>query len=226
MSVAMLEDIFDPGIGVLGSAQTSKGVITIQTGDPVTREVVSDNAEWWQHVGFASRPARPTPGKSACQVIALTQGSNDIAIASRDTRCGLPAGLGPGETVVFAGGPENAGTGQVRLEDNGSRALITIQARRGNTASGEIVKIELGSDGTIKAETGASGLLRVTPTGVEIGSGALDAAARASAIQSFATDVVAKLNAVISGIASLGIVVPPVSPLASSVASTTVRISA
>jgi hypothetical protein len=120
-----MANAFNPGADVLGTTQNEQGVILAQTGDVVGEEAHSDGAEWWQHVGFASRPAKAEAGESACQAVTLEQGSNDVCIASRDIRgAGLYGRLGEGETCVYAGGPDNAGTCKVTLTNDGTATAI------------------------------------------------------------------------------------------------------
>lgn len=210
MPPPQLDDLFTPGADVLGTRQNEKGTILAQTGDVVGEEAHSDNAEWWQHVGFASRPAKAVAGKSACQVITINQGSNDICIASRDLRgSSLYGTLRDGETCVYAPGPTNQGTGRILLQDDGSGAIITI------TAGATTIVIN-----------GSS--VSVNGTQVNIGNGASDpvALAPAHATRAAAQDL---FNAaVITALGKPGPntgVIPAVPALASSAASTTVKAS-
>lgn len=127
MAVKQLEDIYDHGSDVLGTTQDTQGTITVQLGDAVAGEVSCDNAEWWQHVGFASRPAKAEQGAPACQAVSLNGGRNDQVIATRDLRgSGIYGTLNEGEVCVYASGPTNKGTGQILLQDDGTNATITI----------------------------------------------------------------------------------------------------
>jgi len=120
---------FNPGADILGTTQNEQGTILVQTGDVVGEETHSSDAEWWQAVGFASRPAKAKPGESACQTVTLEQGSNDVCIASRDIRgAGLYGRLGEGETCVYAGGPNNSGTCKVTLRNAGAATAIEALA--------------------------------------------------------------------------------------------------
>jgi hypothetical protein len=148
MPVAQLDDLFSPGTDVLGTEQDEKGTILAQTGDVIGEEVHSDQAEWWQHVGFASRPAKAEPGKSACQAISINQGSNDLIVATRDVRgSSLYGTLREGETCVYAPGPKNQGTGKILLQDDGSASTITV------TAGGQTVTL---TGGQVQLGSGAS----------------------------------------------------------------------
>lgn len=103
----------------LGSASTS----TTTSGGAGT--VVSDGAEWWQHVGFCSRPPNPASGASA-QAIAVRQSDRDVIIASRDNRANaLQAVIGPGETCLYAAGADGSGQARLVLKGDHSVALIS-----------------------------------------------------------------------------------------------------
>lgn len=135
---------FNPGADVLGTTQNEQGTILAQTGDVVGEEVHSDGAEWWQHVGFASRPAKAKAGESACQAVTLDQGSNDVCIASRDIRgAGLYGRLGEGESCVYAGGPDNTGVCKVTLTNDGTATGITALADAIKLGAGTLDPIAL-----------------------------------------------------------------------------------
>jgi hypothetical protein len=193
---------FNPGADVLGTTQNEQGTILAQTGDVVGEEAHSDGAEWWQHVGFASRPAKAKAGESACQVVTLEQGSNDVCIASRDIRgASLYGTLGEGETCVYAGGPDNAGD----------------------------CKITLKNDGSAKAIAMLSDLITLGAPKVELGTGASDPIALAPALQDWAAKVVLALTAIAALLNKPGPVtgasgaVPTTPALDATVASTVVK---
>lgn len=217
----MLDDL-NLGADVLGTTQDARGVILVQTGDTIGKEVLSDNGEWWQHVGFCSRPALAKAGTSACQAIAIVQGSNDVCVASRDARCALPAGLSPGETMLYAGGPNNAGTAQVRLSDDGSTATILIQLKKGNASDGTPIKITLSSAGKITIDPGGGNSITLDEAGgIELGAGATLAVALEPALSSWIGNLLLSLA---SGSNSGGPVVFSVPlPAAPSIASTKVK---
>ncbi|WP_437489479.1 hypothetical protein WME75_10790 [Sorangium sp. So ce1014] len=173
MPVDLLSDIFENGADVLGTTIDSRGVILAQTGDAVNSEVLSDNAEWWQHVGFASRPAKAEPGKRACQGITLNQGCNDLCIASRDTRgTKIYGSLKEGEACVYAGGPSNTGTGRILLKDDGTTSTITALTQQGNEASGEPILLQLSSEGKVVITAGARGAVTIDANGIKLASAA------------------------------------------------------
>jgi hypothetical protein len=189
------DDIFSPGVDVLGTSQDEQGTILAQTGDVVGETVESDSAEVWQHVGFASRPAKAISGASACQAITLNQGSNDLIIATRDLRgSGIYGTLREGETCLYAPGPANHGTGQILLQDDGTTSTITV---KGN------------------------GACNVSTATVALGNGASHPVALADALQTWAGQLATWAAAVAAQLPGL----PTFPPLPSSAASSTVKAS-
>ena len=66
MAVKSLSALFIIGADVLASARDAvTNLITLQLGDAVRRAVTSQNAELWFPFGWASRPAKATPGQSS-----------------------------------------------------------------------------------------------------------------------------------------------------------------
>jgi hypothetical protein len=106
--------------------------------DPASTD--SDNADWVQHVGFASRPSKAVP-PDAAQVVVIRGGDRDTCIASQDLRgLELYGQLKEGESCVYA--PGEAGKGQARalFKADGSIHLYT---RKGNTESGKGMTIQM-----------------------------------------------------------------------------------
>lgn len=135
--------IFGHGLDVLGSTRSdATGLVTVQLGDNVASDGVagqatSQNAEWWQHVGLCSRPARPAAGTRAAQVITLTQSDQDICVASRDSRASTIYGsLKDGETAVYA----SEGQARTIYKADGS---ITHYTTDDNTATGNGVYLRV-----------------------------------------------------------------------------------
>lgn len=203
---------------VLGTRlNTKNGAISAQLGDSVSQETVSDDAEWFQHVGFASRPSRAEPGKSACQVLSTERTDRDVVYASRDLRgTTLYGALGEGETCLYANGPNGGGTGLLKLHDDGTNATIAIGAKQGNASSGSPVKIEVSSTGTVTISAGSatitvdqSGTVTIDALAVRLGgSGGSSVCVGAEALQAW----VAVIGA---GVAALGVVNTPPTTLVS-----------
>lgn len=101
----------------------------------------TDGVEWWQHVGFASRPSKAEKGKSAANAMLLRQGGIDAAFASQDVR-GLEiyGNLKDGETCVYAPGEEGEGQARALFKADGS---ITLFTKKGNEAAGTGMMIGL-----------------------------------------------------------------------------------
>lgn len=119
--------------------------ILAQLGDVHKQQTDTDNAEWWQHVGFVSRPPKPVAGKTAAQGVAIRAGDHDVVIASQDLRgLDLYGNLDHGETCTYAPGPE--GTGQARIihKKDGSINIYTTDT---NTAAGQAVYLRVAPDG-------------------------------------------------------------------------------
>lgn len=142
MSVAKISDIIIFGIDVLKTTVNAvTSTITAQIGDVVSQSVTSQDAEWWQHVGFASRPPAPSAGVSACQTVALRRSDRDACIASRDIRGqAIYGNLSDGETCLYAGGPKATGQAKVFLRSDGSASLVTTDT---NTSLGNTIKLSV-----------------------------------------------------------------------------------
>lgn len=161
MPAPYFNDQIQPGIDVLStevSDQTKR--ILARTGDNNGGgSSHGDDVEWWQHVGFASRPANPAPGEAAAQALVMRQSANDIAFASQDAR-GLEiyGNLQPGETCVFATGADGKAQARALFKADGSINLFT---KEGNAADGKGMGIFLNPDGSISiaSHNGAAVLL-------------------------------------------------------------------
>src|SRR5579864_7438238 len=134
--------LFDMGKDVLQAAldPTTK-IIQAQLGDSTHPFTSSNQAEWWQHTGFASMPAPPTQGGPSCQVLMIKRSDFDIVFASRDTRAAAMYGtLKPGECAIFG----TVGQGRVLIKQNGAVVAFTTSD---NTTSGQSQTMYHGPDG-------------------------------------------------------------------------------
>jgi hypothetical protein len=158
-----LEGAFKIGYDILNTsvdARTKK--ILVQLGDVHRETTDTDNAEWWQQVGLASRPPRPQKGKAAAQAATLTAGDHDVVFASQDMRgLELYGNLADGETCLYAPGEDGEGQARILLKKDGSISLYT---RKGNakTGTGMVVQVD--------AENGAIRLLNDRGFGIIIDS--------------------------------------------------------
>ena len=167
MSVSKISDIIIFGIDVLKTTVNAvTKTITAQIGDVVSQSVTSQDAEWWQHVGFASRPPAPSAGVSACQTVALRRSDRDACIASRDLRgLALYGSLGDGETCVYAPGKDGKGQARALFKANGNVAIFTLQ---GNTAGGQPITIQANAtDGSIQMAN-QYGAISIAADGIKI----------------------------------------------------------
>ncbi len=140
MGAPDLHGLFQIGVDVLSTVVNSiTSKILAQTGDAVGQTTDTDNVEWWQSVGFASRPSVAVPGKQAAQAVVIRQGDHDIAIASQDLR-GLAAygNLADGETCVYAPGSDGNSQARALFKDDGSVTLLTTND---NTPGGKVVAL-------------------------------------------------------------------------------------
>jgi len=171
MAATTLAGLFQIGIDILKTTVvgTTKRILA-QTGSVTGQTTDSDNVEWWQHVGFASRPPKPVPKKTAAQAFVVRCGDFDVAIASQDDRGRtLYGNLDDGETCVYAPGADGASQGRVLLKKDGS---VTIYTTKGNTSSGTSVAIQTNPDGSINLaseygaiQIGSSGITCIATSG-------------------------------------------------------------
>lgn len=147
MGVLDIGDLFAIGIDILKTTRsTIKNSILAQLGDVVSEQSVSDEAEWWQHVGFASRPSPATKQIEAAQGIAIRGNDRDRVIASRDVRGQQITGnLDEGETCVYACGADGNAQGRAMFKKDGSVTLYTTDnnAPNGNAVFFRISPKEL-----------------------------------------------------------------------------------
>lgn len=202
MATPKLSSLFDVGIDILKTVRSATtGLITAQTGDVVAKFANADVSEWWQHVGFASRPAVPTAGSASCQGVAIKRGDNDAIVATRDARgTSIYGSLSDGEACVYAPGAQ----GRVLLKADGSVSLYTTSD---NTSSGQSVilkvspsavaigtpwgaitmdsnGIKLGAQGGAGIQLGADGTVTIIGTSVALNGGSVSLGANATPVNS------------------------------------------
>lgn len=143
--------------------------ILAQLGESRTEESIADGAEWWQHVGFISRPSKAVPKGESCEGIVVRRSGNDVVISSRDKRGRELAGeLKEGETCLYAAGPDGKGQSRVLLKANGAIALYT---REGNTEAGQGMAVILDPMTDTVSVTNSLGFgLIISPDGVRLTS--------------------------------------------------------
>lgn len=164
MAAHTLAGLFQVGVDILKTTIVSATKrILAQTGSVVGKTVDSDNVEWWQHVGFASRPTKPVAGKAAAQGFVVRDGSHDVIIASQDDRGrALYGALDDGETCVYAAGADGNSQGRILLKKDGG---VTVYTTKGNTASGTSVAIQANPDGSINLAS-EYGAIQISSSGI------------------------------------------------------------
>jgi len=161
------------GFDVLSSAiDAITGFVQFTLGDAINSERYRDGAEDWSHVGFASRPPKPTPKTrgGAAQVVMLNDGGRDIVIASRDPMgLKMVSDLAEGETAVYASGADGSGQAMAVLRQDGS---INLSTKRGNVSGGAEMLVKMDAQaGTISLTNDAGYGITIDGTGVHIHAG-------------------------------------------------------
>ncbi len=172
MKPPSLAGLVHVGLDVLSTAINSvTKKITAQTGDAVSQSTDANGIEWWQHVGFVSRPAKPTAGKAAAQCVVLKTSDRDAAIASQDLRgLELYGALDHGEFCVYATGVDGMGQARIFGKKDGSLHLYT---KKGNTASGAGMTIQIDpTAGAIRLINDKGYGIVIDANGVKITAGA------------------------------------------------------
>lgn len=148
MGAISFSSLWDRGISILNSLRNEKtNTLTVNLGDDEGSITESSGAEWWQHIGFASRPSKVTQDENerkkvgGPQAVVFRGSDRDCVIASRDTRThSLYANLDYGETCVFAPGYDGKAQGRIFLKKDGS---IHMYTRAGNSSSGSGMTVSL-----------------------------------------------------------------------------------
>ncbi len=151
MSAPDLKGMIQVGFDVLTTTINEKTKkILAQIGSVLAETTDADNAEWWQHVGFASRPSKPEAKKKAAQAVVLRAGDHDVIVASQDLRgLELYGNLKAGETCTYAAGEDGTGQARTLWRDDGA---ITHFTTEGNVPGGKVIYSRTGSG--IDADTG------------------------------------------------------------------------
>lgn len=149
--------------------------ILVQTGDVVKDATEADGTEWWQHVGFASRPPKPQAGKQAAQAVVCKTSDRDVAVASVDQRgLALYGNLDHGETCIYAAGEDGEAQARALFKKNGSISLYT---RVGNspTGAGMIFQLDAEND-AIRMTNGKGYGIIIDTNGIRATTGGTKAA--------------------------------------------------
>lgn len=125
------------GMDVLATIVTAGNKILAKLGD-VRGATDSEAAEWWQHVGFTSRPSLAVKdSQTAAKCVLVQAGDRDVCIGSQDARgIELYGLLKEGETCVYAAGPDGLSQGRTLYKADGS---ITNFTKEGNDKRGDSI---------------------------------------------------------------------------------------
>lgn len=195
MARASIAGVFQVGLDILSSIRdAATKSILLNLGNVIDEDPESGEAEYWQHVGFVSRPAKAKTanGKAAAQAVVLRTGGRDAVVATRDLRGQEIAGqLAEGEVCLYAIG-EGEGQPRIILKADGS---INLYTREGNTSTGQGMGIFVnpGEDSITLMNSRGHGI-KIDADGLKLmaGSGAgitLDAAGGAKMISTGLTQV-------------------------------------
>lgn len=181
MAAPDLRSFLQVGFDILKTTvdATTKKILA-QLGNAHASTVDANGAEWWQHVGFASRPPKPEAKRRAAQAVVLRAGDHDIIIATQDLRgLDLYGNLADGETCIYAPGEDGEGQARILLKKDGSINLFTKEDNdSGGTGMGIFVNVDgsislvshtgaalaIGSDGSVKLFN-ANGALQIAADG-------------------------------------------------------------
>lgn len=165
-----LSGLIDIGLDILTTSVASTGRIIAQVGDVVSGAVYYNSVEWWQHVGYASRPPKPVAGKKAAQAVLLKTSDRDVIVASVDQRgLDLYVGLDFGESCMYAAGEDGNAQGRIFIKKDGSIHLYT---RKGNTPDGAGMTIQVDpTNGAIRLLNDQGYGLIVDADGITLTSG-------------------------------------------------------
>ncbi len=165
MSGLDLAGLFKVGVDILTTTVNRvTGKILAQVGSVTEQTTDGDNIEWWQHVGWASRPSKPDAGSKAAQGLLVSCGDHDVCIASQDVRCLDQYGnLDFGEFCAYAAGEDGLAQGRIIGKKDGSVAIFTTDD---NTKAGRSVYFRVSPDGFLFVAP--FGTLRFDETGFHL----------------------------------------------------------
>jgi hypothetical protein len=163
-----LNDLFWIGASVLSTAVDKvTNTILAQVGSIREKYVYGEGAEWYQHVGFSSRPSQPSPtanATTASECVGI-KGTTDIIFASRDVRGqAIYGSLGDGETCLYATGADGTAQGRVLIKKDSS---INLYTRTSSTANGMMVSLTPSNDSISLLNAAGLGII-IDPTGIKL----------------------------------------------------------
>lgn len=205
----MNETVIIPGLNITNTTLSNKNnSVEAQLGDVVNEEVESYSAQWVQHTGFCSLPPNAIPGKTSSECILLKSSNRDYVFASRDVASqGNYGNLNPGESCIYAAGPEGTAQARVMCKQDGSVNLYTTDT---NDATGKGVYFQVSPTGFFmmapwgKFVFDATGFHMSTSSGASFHLGGLNFPGPLAALGTYA-----RLSAATTTIDSAGIMLGP-----------------
>jgi hypothetical protein len=151
MAAGNVSELFRLGAAVLKTTvDTVTNTILAQLGSIADEYVYADDADWYQHVGFASRPSQPVKNKSAAECVSII-GDREVVIASRDLRgLAIYGNMNDGETCVYAGGSDGNAQARVYCRADGSVTLMTTDTNTGPDKGGQVVALRISPQGGLE----------------------------------------------------------------------------
>lgn len=156
------------GVDILATEVADKTkALLAQVGNAASGESDNSLVEFWQHVGFASRPPTASSGEGgACQGVVIRRSNYDACIATRDARgVDLRGSLQPGETCVYAAGSDGNGQARALFKKNGTAALVSAF---GNVPGGDTAVIQIEGETTNISIANKFGGISITEDGITI----------------------------------------------------------
>jgi hypothetical protein len=115
----------------LGSLNNS---VEVQCGDTQAEEVETFGAQWIQQTGFCSLPPNAVAGGAAAEGMLFKDSNRDYLFASRDVASQENYGLlNPGETCIYAAGPDGKSQARILLKADNSINLYTAASAGGSS---------------------------------------------------------------------------------------------
>lgn len=193
------------GLNILNTALAAdNNSVEVQLGDVVNEDPESYGAQWIQQSGFCSLPPNAVPNKKSAEAILLKGTNRDYVFGSRDVASQANYGnLKPGESCIYAAGPDGTGQARVMCKADGSVNLYTTDT---NKADGNGVYFQVSPTGFYmmapwgKFVFDATGFHMKTSSGASFDLGALGLPGPLSALGTFARITAASVTLDSAGI--------------------------
>lgn len=152
------------GEQVFAVSLNGQNIPVAQIGDINSSYVEGTGANWFQHVGFCSLPAKAIGGTSAAECIYIRSTHTDSVIASRDIRSlSVYGAMKAGEVSIYGVGEQGTSQGIIQIKTDGS---VLLSTKLGNVDGGNAVSINIQSSSQIDVNAMT---INLTGTLVKIG---------------------------------------------------------